>query len=62
MRVLDTGVGLRSSGGSLGTGLSALRERLALIFGDDARLSVTAREPSGVCAELDLPARGAQAP
>jgi len=61
VRVLDTGVGLRSSGGSLGTGLSALRERLALIFGDDARLSVSAREPSGVCAELDLPARAAHA-
>ncbi|HVQ24136.1 MAG TPA: ATP-binding protein, partial [Planctomycetota bacterium] len=61
LRVLDTGVGLRPSGGSLGTGLAALRERLALIFGDDARLSVTAREPNGVCAEVDLPARGAQA-
>jgi len=58
VRVVDTGVGLRSSGNSLGTGLSTLRERLRLIFGDNAELRVSANEPRGVCAELDLPAIG----
>jgi signal transduction histidine kinase len=58
IRVIDTGAGLRQTSEGLGTGLSALRERLQLMFGGDAELRVTAQEPRGVCAELDLPARG----
>jgi len=61
VRVGDTGAGLRMNHSGLGTGLAALRERLALIFGDDARLRVSAREPRGVVAELDLPALGTPA-
>jgi LytS/YehU family sensor histidine kinase len=57
VRVADSGVGLRQTGNGLGTGLSTLRERLQLAFGGDARLSLTAVEPHGVCAELDFPAR-----
>lgn len=57
IRVIDTGVGLRQTGQGLGTGLSTLRERLQLMFGGAAHLRVTAQEPRGVCAELDLPAR-----
>ena len=57
--VSDTGAGLRQTGNGLGTGLSALRERLALTFGGDVQLRVSAQHPRGVCAELDLPARGA---
>ncbi len=56
IRVSDTGVGLRHSGGGLGTGLATLRERLQLVFGDRAQLRVTATHPHGVCAELALPA------
>jgi hypothetical protein len=59
IRVTDTGVGLTTPGNGLGTGLSTLRERLQLVFGGDARLSLTEIEPHGVCAELDLPAREA---
>ena len=59
VRVRDTGVGLRATGGGLGTGLVTLRERLRLIFGDRARLAVTEQPPHGVCAELDLPVRTA---
>ncbi len=59
VRVSDTGVGLKPSGSGLGTGLSTLRERLQLIFGEDAQLRLTEQPPHGVCAELDLPARGA---
>jgi LytS/YehU family sensor histidine kinase len=61
VRVADTGIGLRRAGQSLGTGLAALRERLQLVFGDEARLSVVEQHPRGVVAELDLPAREARA-
>ncbi|HEY0230266.1 MAG TPA: histidine kinase [Dokdonella sp.] len=56
-QVLDTGVGLRHSSGGLGTGLSTLRERLQLVFGDDVQLRLIAIEPHGTCAELEFPAR-----
>ena len=57
VRVCDTGVGLQPTGGGLGTGLSTLRERLALAFGGDARLQLVARRPRGACAEIDMPAQ-----
>ena len=56
--VSDTGVGLRQTGHGPGTGLATLRERLKLTFGGDAQLRLSAMEPHGVSAELDLPARG----
>lgn len=58
VRVSDTGAGMRQTSNGLGTGLSTLRERLQLAFGGDAQLRVTAQRPRGVCAEVDLPARG----
>ncbi|HYR29394.1 MAG TPA: histidine kinase [Thermoanaerobaculia bacterium] len=58
IRVRDTGVGLRGGDRGLGTGLSTLRERLQLMFGADAQLSVAAQDGGGVCAEVVLPARG----
>ena len=57
VRVIDTGVGLQSTGNGLGTGLSTLRERLQLAFGGDAQLRLSEVQPHGVCAELDFPAR-----
>ncbi len=57
VRVADSGVGLQASGRGLGTGLAALRERLALIFGEGTRLQVRSREPRGVVAEIEFPAR-----
>lgn len=61
LQVRDTGVGLRQNlnsvgTNSLGTGLSTLRERLRLAFGDSAVLRLTAVEPHGVCAEIVFPA------
>ena len=56
MRVRDTGVGLRPGDRGLGTGLSTLRERLQLMFGDGAQLRVTAQDNGGVCAEVEIPA------
>ena len=57
VRVTDTGVGLKSTGSGLGTGLSTLRERLQLAFGGDAQLRLTEVQPHGVSAELDFPAQ-----
>lgn len=56
LRVEDTGVGLRANTAGLGTGLAALRERLALVFGDAAALRLDSVAPHGVRAEVDMPA------
>jgi signal transduction histidine kinase len=57
IRVADTGAGLRSTEQGLGTGLATLRERLQLVFGEDAQLRVTARDDGGVIAAVEFPAR-----
>ncbi len=57
IQVVDTGVGLEDTIDGLGTGLSTLRERLQLMFGDAAQLRLVNVQPSGVSAELELPAR-----
>ena len=56
VRVTDTGAGLHESANGLGTGLTTLRERLRLIFGDSAQLRLTSGAPRGVAVELDVPA------
>jgi hypothetical protein len=56
VRVTDTGAGLREAGSGPGTGLTTLRERLHLIFGDAAQLRLTSGAPRGVAVEIDLPA------
>lgn len=61
VRVADSGVGLRTGGSGLGTGLSTLRERMQLAFGGKAYLRLTQIEPHGVCAELSFAARQPQA-
>ena len=40
----------------LGTGLSSLRERLRLEFGDAAQLRLSEIQPHGVLAEIEFPA------
>ncbi|MGZ4808816.1 MAG: sensor histidine kinase [Thermoanaerobaculia bacterium] len=57
VRVSDTGAGLHPSGSGLGTGLTALRERLQLIFGDAAQLRLTSAAPRGVVVEVEMPAQ-----
>lgn len=57
IRVGDTGAGLHESKSGLGTGLTTLRERLQLIFGDAAQLRLTAGVPRGVVVDIDMPAR-----
>ncbi|HEV8479746.1 MAG TPA: histidine kinase [Candidatus Eisenbacteria bacterium] len=57
VRVSDSGTGPSPNGGS-GTGLATLRERLRLAFQGDADLSVSAQEPRGFRAEVNMPALG----
>ncbi|MEO6689238.1 MAG: sensor histidine kinase, partial [Dokdonella sp.] len=54
--VVDTGVGLAQAGDGLGTGLSNLRERLQLAFGNDAQLRLISLQPHGARAEIEFPA------
>ncbi|MGE0582352.1 MAG: sensor histidine kinase [Steroidobacteraceae bacterium] len=55
--VADDGEGLQAAGQGLGTGLAALRERLALTFGESASLAVQSRDPRGVVALVQFPMR-----
>lgn len=57
VRVTDTGAGLGPSANGLGTGLTALRERLRMIFGDAAQLRFVPSDGGGVTVEVDLPAQ-----
>jgi LytS/YehU family sensor histidine kinase len=56
VRVTDTGVGVQQSTNGLGTGLTALRERLQLIFGDAAQLRLAPDNRRGTVVEIDMPA------
>jgi two-component sensor histidine kinase len=58
IRVTDTGVGLRESANGLGTGtgLTALRARLQMIFGDAAQLRLIPHNPHGTSVEIEMPA------
>jgi hypothetical protein len=55
VRVADTGVGLHHPATGLGTGLTALRDRLQLIFGDAAHLRLTANGQRGAVVEIEMP-------
>jgi hypothetical protein len=57
VRVTDTGAGLQQSANGLGTGLTTLRERLQLIFGDAAHLQLTPNNSGGAVVEIDMPAQ-----
>lgn len=59
LEVSDTGIGLQAAAaghtGGTGLGLSSLRERLLLLYGQAARLDVTARPRGGVSAVIWVP-------
>jgi hypothetical protein len=59
VRVADNGVGLeaRSAAAGRGIGLSNVRDRLRILYGDDDRLRLTAGQAGGTIAELTIPAR-----
>lgn len=56
IRVEDSGVGPGTADAGTGTGLRALRERLALAFGEAAALRLFERQPHGFTAEVQFPA------
>jgi hypothetical protein len=57
MSVTDTGRGFADTIGA-GVGLANIRERLAALYGDKARLTLEAREPHGVEAVIEVPREG----
>jgi sensor histidine kinase YesM len=59
VRVVDNGVGLdaRSISTGRGIGLSNVRDRLRILYGDDDRLRLSAGHAGGTTAELTIPAR-----
>lgn len=58
--VADTGRGFSDTPGA-GVGLANIRERLAALYGETARLTLEANTPRGVIATIDVPAQGARA-
>ncbi|HEY7393742.1 MAG TPA: histidine kinase [Gemmatimonadaceae bacterium] len=59
VRVADNGVGLDAaiSSAGRGIGLANVRDRLAILYGDDNRLQLAAGAAGGTIAELRVPAR-----
>jgi sensor histidine kinase YesM len=61
--VADTGVGFGNGGTSgTGVGLANIRERLQLLYGDKAMLTVTANQPSGTVVTITVPYRTVSTP
>ncbi|HTE45955.1 MAG TPA: sensor histidine kinase, partial [Gemmatimonadaceae bacterium] len=59
VRVIDNGVGLDAASASAGRGigLSNVRDRLAILYGDDDLLRLADNSTGGTIAELTIPAR-----
>lgn len=55
-QVIDTGIGLCANESGPGTGIAGLRERLDLLYGDQARLLISDHLPHGVNASVHWPA------
>jgi len=54
--VADTGVGFaQAATAGTGTGLTNIRERLKLIYGDAAELRITGNSPTGTRATIVVP-------
>lgn len=56
-KLIDTGKGLANAPPVFGMGLTNLRERLQLIFGRDANVSLAPHLPQGTCAEVRFTAK-----
>jgi hypothetical protein len=60
LTVADTGRGFGETVGN-GVGLSNIRERLAALYGEGAKLTLEANTPTGVIATIDVPMEGMRA-
>jgi hypothetical protein len=58
--VADTGRGFAEAVGA-GVGLANIRERLAALYGESAKLTLEANSPRGVIASIEVPATGTRA-
>nr|WP_223807356.1 histidine kinase [Lysobacter psychrotolerans] len=58
--VADDGLGLNSGIGGTGIGLKNVRERLRLLYGAEASLSIVANFPNGVASTICVPAQELQ--
>lgn len=58
--VADDGLGFNALNAGTGIGLRNVRERLQLVYGGDAQLSIVANFPNGVAATIVVPARPGQ--
>jgi len=58
--VADTGRGFGDTVGN-GVGLANIRERLAALYGESAKLTLEANSPDGVIATIDVPVEGMRA-
>jgi hypothetical protein len=59
LSVADTGRGFGETVGA-GVGLANIRERLAALYGGNAKLTLEGNEPHGVVATIEVPAEGAR--
>ncbi len=58
LTVADTGLGFgKAATAGTGTGLANIRERLALLYGKHAQLTLTENQPSGTVATITVPYR-----
>ena len=58
LSVADTGKGFGDSVSGSGVGLENIRERLAAIYGDKAKLTLEENQPRGVVASIEVPRDG----
>jgi hypothetical protein len=58
MSVADTGKGFADSVSGSGVGLANIRERLAAIYGDKAKLTLEENQPRGVVSAIEVPRDG----
>jgi LytS/YehU family sensor histidine kinase len=57
IEVQDTGNGFTSCD-TVGVGITNVRERIKLLYGDEGRLILEANDPHGVKAIIEVPKRG----
>jgi sensor histidine kinase YesM len=55
IEIIDSGAGIDVNKRSNGTGLSNIRKRLELLYGDKGRLVIRENSPSGVSAVIEMP-------
>ncbi|TGG87918.1 ATP-binding protein [Geotoga petraea] len=58
--VIDDGVGIESKDFKLGFGVRSVKERLKILYGEDAKLEIKQNEKNGVTVEIEFPLKEAK--